>query len=1856
MDYLPEPCQTVFTVCQVDRMHTAIMDWRDILVAPWNHYYTGIAGPNGCEPIVADATFTSNGPQFCTGDVGQFDGYVPVDSWTFTFIDPLGGSTGPSGGPGVPSASTTFAIAGQWQVTLSVVLAGNPAVFTSIVWVTDCSPITSECAQWYFGNYCSLDFSMGAPVAVGGSAMHSEDVPATACDPATGVMQFYASNLQAFNSGDVPLTPQFDGGLPSTYSSQGAVFVPNPGNPDRYYLFYTADQTQALRELHYTEVDVTLMTGGFSGDIAVADVSVDPAEPPTAEFLSAVPHCNGTDYWVVTLGVQGVAAGQILSYQVTTTGVLTPAVTSPNPVFTTSTLGFGRSGQIEFNSTGDMAAISFAGNSTCHLFSFDRATGTFDFLVTLAGNTCTGLGVAFSSSGDFLYTAWTSGAFAGRGIFQHDLRQLDLCAPQPPPNNFTPFPAPIFFASLQRGPDDKIYMSEYLRDDVSVIHDPETWNASPNDFGFQYQGVPLTIPGGVNEICLVGLPNMIDADPPLPTANDFTWDTGPDPDCSLACHDAQFFLEGCGDIIEWDVDCDGTIDGTGINFSYSFPGSGSFNVCMLIDGVQVAQHSVAVPACSGPFSITKTITPSNGGTYAGAPVLYTITVCNTSGTDQTGVNVTDLLPTDFVPHSNPLPQNSITLLANECQTFEITGSFTTLGTHTNTATLTQGGTSISSSVDIDVLDGCPMIVYGSGGCDPGDVVNMCLGMHTQLTNVSSVTYYIVYPDFLLPPTAGSIMGSISSPFAISSATIGSPISMGGWPPGYSAVQVTVNFTTLISPSPPYEFFCIDFAIDPNGPGAPPGQNAVWTWASTTPGVGGWNQVTVTANNADIDLWTQAYHIIFNGCPNLITPDASFTADVSDCGGKVTVHGNNNDPNAIHIWTWGDNRTTPINGAQNYTYDYFAWIYDNQGFPVNIPPAAPGTYTITHTVIVDGVAETATQTVDVGADVIIADLTYSSSISDIVGGSVDIEGQFFIDNDFFIGNAQVYLQPGAEIIVQNGWTLDIENSSFTACNGVMWKSITAENGATVRIRGSYMDDAESTVAALDGSVIWVDETQFHNNRVGIGIPDVGGTYNNVACWVSNSIFYSAGPMPQPYQGQASAVGSQGFAAVDVHNTSLDFTGGNNLIHSLSNGIVGHRSDLTVAECQMLNIQPDAAYAYTGNGSGIYANGLLGWNTLKQQGYGMNSSLPSFNGCRWGIYTEYMNVRSTDNRMLDMGTAYRVDRSGYREVDILENQVHTRYNGIELRANDGAAHILVEGNDITFGNDPACTACKGWTAIRVTEGNYVAPDSRIQNNTIHFLPQYASRFGIGLFAADRWIVAENDLSMVNNAFNRTGIWLNGCRATEVSCNTVNSSDNAYPVDAQAAIRNNMGSEPLISCNEMDRTANGILFNGVAYNTDVRGNQFHNHRWPLHLDATAIIDVQALKGNLWDPNAATPVWGAWYEVSSWQAGNYPFVYNPATIGNGSTVPPSWSPSNWFFNSAGTNYDCADHHGAHYCSQFGGERCKDCIRELDEKIASDSLENDPYTDETKWMLAADLYKKLDDAPSLLDSLPELDAFYTALQGSTTAAFKAIEDDQLALYNLDSSVVAQLQANQVQIDALMSLVKDGMEQLGDSTLTPAQRQGLLVGLSGYRQNINNLSAWNASALQLASTSKVLTAEGVKTANANIATSELIETNEKAVNEVYLATVGKNVDSFTTTQTADLFAIANQCPMLGGNAVFKARSLYWLIDDSYDFDDQALCLQHGIIVKSLAAQPINAVAVIPNPAVDEATLVLDHELDEPGSFVVYDAVGAEVMRQVVPIDMPRLAFSTASLAPALYHYQVRGPSGVIGVGKLTIVR
>lgn len=195
-----------------------------------------------------------------------------------------------------------------------------------------------------------------------------------------------------------------------------------------------------------------------------------------------------------------------------------------------------------------------------------------------------------------------------------------------------------------------------------------------------------------------------------------------------------------------------------------------------------------------------------------------------------------------------------------------------------------------------------------------------------------------------------------------------------------------------------------------------------------------------------------------------------------------------------------------------------------------------------------------------------------------------------------------------------------------------------------------------------------------------------------------------------------------------------------------------------------------------------------------------------------------------------------------------------------------------------------------------------------------------------------------------------------------------------------------------------------------------------------------------------------------------------------------------------------------------------------------------------------------------------------------------------------------------------------------------------------------------AVALQVAANSKALTAAGVKAANAAIATSEVIEANEKMVNEIYLSTVAKGIDEFTTDQINDLFNMANQCPLIGGNAVYRARAIYALIDNEQDFDDPSLCLPFGIIVRNVEQVATTGFTVMPNPAQDEVALVCAASFDGSPTVVFYDAVGHEVLRKTSSGDQQRFHLSVAALAPAVYHYKVFIPGGGIGNGKLTVLR
>ncbi|HRO40956.1 MAG TPA: hypothetical protein PLZ25_13670, partial [Flavobacteriales bacterium] len=891
-----------------------------------------------------------------------------------------------------------------------------------------------------------------------------------------------------------------------------------------------------------------------------------------------------------------------------------------------------------------------------------------------------------------------------------------------------------------------------------------------------------------------------------------------------------------------------------------------------------------------------------------------------------------------------------------------------------------------------------------------------------------------------------------------------------------------------------------------------------------------------------------------------------------------------------------------------------------------------------------------------ADIVIPDGAYSSDYASPLNTifsntSLQITGTFLVDNNCFVNFSTIYMDPGAEIIVEPGAMFVLRDSEVENCTDMMWKSVTARSGAYLEMQRNTVKDAEYAVTALDGATVLLFNNDITDNRVGLYVPNTAGVaFNSVSAHVIGNRFKSTGTLALPYPGQTNAIGNVGFAAVLAYNTAMDLTGysgWNNLVDGMSNGIIGHNSDLSVAQFNFKNIQPDAAYIMMpvdANGSGIVAIGGSSDQNLKQVGNGKEAQ-PSFQNCKWGIYTRAMNTSSRDNNMQAMGTGYRVDRAR-ASTSITNNRVVAKRDGMVFNQNAGTANFWVKDNDITFGSPSFSMPISQYSGIVVADAHEGGADSRIEDNKIFHTANTNAHAGISLLAAKQWTVAGNQITMAHNALNRYGIANYGSSRLEVSCNTVTGAGTDY-VQGQAAIYSNMGDRLNFTCNDVDLTTNGFLFNGAAQYVNLAGTSFRRHKWALHLSTNAIIGAQERRGNLWYNAPAAGGWGALYEVTGPSDPNpalNPFTYNPAIISGGNTEPPSWSPSEWFQpDYSGANFNCQSGFADGYCGPgIIKEPYPPVVKRtgLDSLVAADGLQNDPYTEESKWMLKGGLYGKLDDDPELRYEYQDMADFWDGLQGSATATFKMVEDGRATLYDLDSTVAAQIVANRDQIEALLDSSKVRMGQLQDSTLAPAQRTAALAALAGFREGIRTLNAWNEVAMETARTTKVLTAEGIQTANAAIGTSRLIEENTKQVNDIWLATVAKEVDTLSTAQAATLLAIADQCPMLGGNAVYAARALYRQVNDTLAWDDQLLCLPHGIIVKSVQQEDVATLTIVPNPARDNATLVLDRPLEQPGMLKVLDMTGKEVLRLDIPEGELRTEFAIGALASGLYQYRV----------------
>ncbi|MBK7968712.1 MAG: T9SS type A sorting domain-containing protein [Bacteroidetes bacterium] len=195
---------------------------------------------------------------------------------------------------------------------------------------------------------------------------------------------------------------------------------------------------------------------------------------------------------------------------------------------------------------------------------------------------------------------------------------------------------------------------------------------------------------------------------------------------------------------------------------------------------------------------------------------------------------------------------------------------------------------------------------------------------------------------------------------------------------------------------------------------------------------------------------------------------------------------------------------------------------------------------------------------------------------------------------------------------------------------------------------------------------------------------------------------------------------------------------------------------------------------------------------------------------------------------------------------------------------------------------------------------------------------------------------------------------------------------------------------------------------------------------------------------------------------------------------------------------------------------------------------------------------------------------------------------------------------------------------------------------------------YNRNVFSIADSSLVLTADNIRFVNESIYTSETIEVNEQVVNEIYLSVIGQEQFQLGDDAINQLEDIAAQCPLAGGNAVFKARAILSLINDELDYNDINICLQAGILLRQIPKKP--TARLYPNPTNNSVTLVYELPKGSPAELLLFNSTGMLQSKQLLNTEMTQMIFSTEHLTPGVYHYRINSHNEFQLNGKLVIIR
>lgn len=366
----------------------------------------------------------------------------------------------------------------------------------------------NEARIWYFGNGLGLDFSSATPSLLTNGSTATSLGCAGVCS-SSGSLLFYTDGVTVWNQTHSVMANGT--GLFGDPGAQTCVIVKKPLSPNLYYVF-TVQGGGGSAGLCYSIVDMAL--AGGNGSVTAKNVPLH--STPCEEKISATKHCNQTDAWVM---VHEMNTQNFQAFALTASGIGTMVTSSfspqPFPITTISThTGYSPRGTMKFSPNGRKLAEVFTVSSATtpignggvasavfEICDFNNSSGLLSNIQIASGFgpgfsiLSWAYGTEFSPDGTKLYFTTTAGMVAqiNHCVFPSTSTWgIPFTGDSPPVNSRA--------ASLQLGPDGKIYVAVAGSNSIGVINNPNLPTPSCN-----------YVPGAISlgtAVCGLGLPNF----------------------------------------------------------------------------------------------------------------------------------------------------------------------------------------------------------------------------------------------------------------------------------------------------------------------------------------------------------------------------------------------------------------------------------------------------------------------------------------------------------------------------------------------------------------------------------------------------------------------------------------------------------------------------------------------------------------------------------------------------------------------------------------------------------------------------------------------------------------------------------------------------------------------------------------------------------------------------------------------------------------------------------------------------------------------------------------------------------------------------------------------------------------------------------------------------------------------------------------------------------------------------------------------------------------------------------------------------------------------------------------------------